>query len=113
MKRGRKFSFATILIAVLLAIFCEASCPFMSEKTAEAGEMSINYADTAESFTVSVISVEESTMLGRLWKFFVGAVALVLVIVGLVFIFSGGWLLIVIVAVIYYLGRYIITGEQP
>ena len=104
MKIGMKFLCAVPLLAVLLAIFCEGSCPFISAKSAEAGKMSINYTDTAESYTVSVISAETSSVLGR-----IAEVAAVIIL--LVLIFSGGWVLLVIVGVIYAVVKYILTGQ--
>ena len=112
MKIGMKFLCAATLLAVLLAVFCESSCLFMSAKSAEAGEMSINYADTVESRTVSAgIQADESTMLGRIWNILLFIGAIILGLAGLVFFFSGGWVLLVIGSIIIAVFRYIFFGQ--
>lgn len=88
---------------------------FTFHNSAEAIEITtIKDNSIQRGHTVSVISVEESTVLGRIWKIIVGVFAFMLALSAIVFFFAGGWVIIVtgvIVVIVWNLIRYILLGE--
>lgn len=104
MKNTLKVLCVAIVLAGLLAVFCEDSRLFMSAKTAEAGEVSMSYANQTEGYTASAInaSSNEHDLFGEpygnntavqrflnvVWS--IGKILLFLVVVA--FVLSGLWI---------------------
>lgn len=104
MKLGMKILCVAVVIAGMLAFFRGDNRPFMSAKSAEAGEMQISSVNPSEGYTVNVISAETSTVMSRFGEVIVGIIILVL-------LFSGvGIPLLIIGAIIWALAKYIVTG---
>lgn len=86
---------------------------FTFHNSAEATEITtITNNSIQRGHTVSVISVEESTVCGRLGAVIMGIFVLIIVVIMMGFILSGGWLIILIVWLVWEAGKFIIYGHH-
>lgn len=85
---------------------------FTFHNSAEAVEVTtITDNSIQRGHTVSVISVEASTVLGRLGEVLWGIFLFILAVIAIVFFFSGGWLIILIGLLVWGVISYVLFGK--